>query len=231
MTRTLFSLALLALAFSGLASADDPDPAPNPFQDDWDKPVDPDKDCTFKLGRGGLTITVPGKDHGLAFERGRMNAPRLLRDVEGDFRAEVRVSGNFTPSAASSAPGRVPFLGAGLVLMADEKTYVRLERAAFRRDEVSTYANWELRQDGTWVLAGSASVCPLKQKATHLRLERRGDRLVASVSEDGKEWKEFDPLEVKLPAKLKLGMTANSTCTHVFSPHFDRFEFRKLRRD
>ena len=34
--------------------------------------------------------------------------------------------------------------------MADEKTYIRLERAASRRDEVTTYANWELRRDGKW---------------------------------------------------------------------------------
>lgn len=230
MSRTIRSLACLALACAAFAG--EPDPEPNAFHDGWDKPTDPDKDCAFKKEKGGLTITVPGKDHGLAIERGRMNAPRLLREVTGDFVAEVRVSGAFTPSATSTAAGRTPFPGAGLVLVADEKTYVRLERAAFRRDEVSTYANWELRQDGKWVLGGDASVCPLQQKATHLRLERRGDKLLASVSEDGKEWKALPPLEVKLPAKLKLGVTANSTCTDPFSPHFDRFRLRKVvRRD
>ncbi len=230
MTRLLL-LASLALACAALASDNGPDPEPNPFQDGWDKPIDPDKDCKFRRQRGGLTIAVPGKDHGLAFERGRMNAPRLLRTVEGDFLIQVRVSGALTPSDLSSAPSRVPFLGAGLVLMASEKTYVRLERAAFRRDMVSTYANWELRRDGDWVLAGDASVCPLKGEAAYLRLERKGDSLLASVSEDGKEWKQLPALELKLPAKLKLGVTANSTCTEPFSPHFDRFELRKPKRD
>jgi regulation of enolase protein 1 (concanavalin A-like superfamily) len=229
MSRSLCSLVFLALACAVFAA--DVDPEPNPFESGWDKPTDPDKDCTFKREKGGLTIGVPGKDHGLAFERGRMNAPRLLKDVEGDFVAEVRVGGAFTPSAMSSAAGRIPFLGAGLVLMVDEKTYVRLERAAFRRDEVSTYANWELRRDGTWVLAGDASVCPLKEKVTHLRIERKGDKLLGAVSEDGKSWTDLSPLEVKLPAKVKVGVTANSTCTEPFSPHFDRFKLRRLKRD
>jgi regulation of enolase protein 1 (concanavalin A-like superfamily) len=229
MRRFLCSLACLALACAAFAG--DPDPEPNPFLDGWDKPVDPDKDCKFEREKGGLTITVPGKDHGLAIERGRMNAPRLVKDIEGDFLAEVRVSGPLTPSAASAAPGRTPFLGAGLVLMADEKTYVRLERAAFRRDGVSTYVNWELRRGGEWVLAGSASVCPLKGKSAHLRLKRMGDKLLASASEDGKHWTDLSPLEVKLPARLKLGVTANSTCTEPFSAHFDRFRLRKGKRD
>jgi regulation of enolase protein 1 (concanavalin A-like superfamily) len=229
MSRLLCPLACLALL--GAAFASDPDPEPNPFESGWDKPVDPDNDCKFQREKGGLTITVPGKDHGLAFERGRMNAPRLVKDVEGDFRAEVRVSGAFVPSATSTAAGRTPFLGAGLVLMADEKTYVRLERASFRRDTAPLYANWELRRGGEWVLAGDSSVCPLKEKSTYLRLERKGDRLLASVSEDGKDWTDLPPLEVKLPAKVKLGVTANSTCTEPFSPHFDRFKLRKGKRE
>ncbi len=226
MTRLLL-LASLALACAALASDNGPDPEPNPFQDGWDKPIDPDKDCKFRRQRGGLTIAVPGKDHDLAIERNLMNTPRLLRPVEGDFVAEVRVSGKFVPSTDSTTTERIPFVGAGLVLMADDNTYVRLERAALRRGEVKTYANWELRREGRWELAGRADVMPLKEEATYLRLERKGDKLLASVSEDGKEWKELPALELKLPAKLKLGVAAGTTSTEEFSPHFDRFRLRK----
>jgi regulation of enolase protein 1 (concanavalin A-like superfamily) len=218
----------LACAF---ALAGDPDPEPNPFAAGWDKPTDPDKDCTFKKEKGGLTITVPGKDHDLAIERKLMNTPRLLRTVEGDFVAEVRVSGKFVPSDGSTTSERIPFVGAGLVLMADDNTYVRLERAALRRGEVQTYANWELRKDGVWQLRGRADIRPLKEKATYLRLERKGDKLLASVSEDGKEWSDLDPLELKLPAKLKLGVAAGTTSTEKFAPHYDRFRLRTGKRD
>jgi hypothetical protein len=70
--------------------------------------------------------------------------------------------------------------------MADDKTYVRLERAALvKGGETKTYANWELRQDGKWVLAGAEAVQPLEDKPTYLRLERKGDKLSAAVSHDG----------------------------------------------
>lgn len=225
MSRTLCALVLVAAAHAA-------DPEPNPFSSGWDKPVDPDGDCKLVRERGGLTIKVPGKDHDLGVERGRMNAPRLLRDVRGDFVAEVRVGGKFAPSDPSATPERIPFVGAGLVLMDGEKTFARLERAAMRTGgEVKTFANWEMREGGKWVLAGHASVCPLKGKVTYLRLERRGDKLLASVSEDDKEWTELKALEVKLPAKLKLGVAAISTSSEPFAPHLDRFKLRKGKRE
>jgi regulation of enolase protein 1 (concanavalin A-like superfamily) len=220
------TLTLLAAAF---ACAAGPDPEPNPFQSGWDKPVDPDRDCKFKVEKGGLTIELPGKDHDLGVERKVMNAPRLLRDVEGDFVAELRVGGSFAPSAGSTTTERVPFVGAGLLLILDDNTYVRLERAALRRGEVKTYTNWELRRDGKWELSGTTDVKPLTEKHTHLRLRRKGDRLLGAVSEDGKDWTELSPLEVKLPAKVKLGVAACTTSSEPFAPHFDRFRLRTLK--
>jgi hypothetical protein len=108
--------------------------------------------------------------------------------------------------------------------MADEKTYIRLERATLVTcGAAKTYANWELREDGKWVLAGDASLQPLEDKATYLRLERKGDKFLATVSHDGKEWKELKPLELKLPAKLKLGVSGGGTSMDVFAPCFDKF--------
>ncbi len=71
-----------------------------PFDADWDKPVDPDHDCKFLVGKNMLTIEVPGKDHDLGADRGVMNAPHLFRDVEGDFTAQVRVDGDFSSGGA-----------------------------------------------------------------------------------------------------------------------------------
>jgi regulation of enolase protein 1 (concanavalin A-like superfamily) len=228
MNRTLCTSAWLVAACAACA-APPADPT-KPFEGGWDRPVDPDRDCKFRRDKGALTIEVPGKDHDLGIERGLMNSPRLLRDVEGDFVARVRVGGTFVPSATSTTTQRIPFVGAGLVLMAGERTYVRLERAAMRwQGAVKTYANWELRQDGRWVLRGDASVCPLEDKETFVRLERRGDKLLAAVSHDGKKWTELKPLEVKLPAKLKLGVAAGTTSTEPFLPRFDQFELGEGR--
>ncbi|HEY7313954.1 MAG TPA: hypothetical protein VH643_31685 [Gemmataceae bacterium] len=225
MSRSVFTAVFLLTNGIVLAA---PIPAVQTWVKGWDKPVDPDEDCKFIRDKGTLTIEVPGKDHDLGVERGLMNSPRLLRDVEGDFVAQVRLSGTFRPSNKSTSTKRLPFVGAGLLLMADEKTYVRLERAALLKGgEVKTYANWELRRNGKWVLAGAERVQPLEDKPTYLRLERKSDQLLASVSHDGKEWKELNPLEAKLPAKLKLGVSAGGTSMDVFAPRFDQFKLRQ----
>lgn len=227
MSRAILSVAYLLCACIALAA---PAPANVPWVTGWDKPVDPHKDCKFVRDKDTLTIEVPGKDHDLGIERGLMNSPRLLRDVEGDFVAQVRVSGTFKPSQNSTSNERLPFVGAGLLLMADEKTYIRLERAALRiQCQVKTYANWELRQDGKWVLAGDGSVT-LEDKETYLRLERKGDKFLASVSHDGKEWKEIKPLELQLPPKLKLGVSGGGTSMDVFAPRIDQFQLTQKGR-
>jgi hypothetical protein len=75
----------------------------------WGATIDPDGDCKFGLGGNRLTITVPGTDHGLGVERGQMNAARVLKEIEGDFIIQVRVSGNFPKGGEErrrGTPGR-----------------------------------------------------------------------------------------------------------------------------
>jgi hypothetical protein len=146
--------------------------------------------------------------------------------------AQVRVGGAFQPSATSTTTERIPFVGAGLVLMDGEKTYVRLERAALvKGGELKTYANWELRQDGKWILMGEAKVRPLEEKETYLRLERKGDKVLGSVSEDGKTWHALNPIDLKLPRKVKLGVAAGTTSTDTFSPRYDGFKLTQAGGD
>src|SRR4051794_6272305 len=85
----LFAAAVLA------APAPRPRP-PTPWVTGWDKPVDPSGDCRFDRDGDRLTISVPGKGHELNYER-PMTAPQLLRDVEGDFDVQVRVTATFLP--------------------------------------------------------------------------------------------------------------------------------------
>ena len=77
---------------------------------------------------------------------------------------------------------------------------------------------------------GAESVLPLEDKATYLRLTCEGDNLLASVSHDGKEWKELNTLEVKLPAKVKIGVAAGGTSMDVFTPRFDQFKLTQKSR-
>src|SRR5262249_36323812 len=81
-----------------------PPPAPHLTLRDWGSAVDPDGDCTFTIKPNALTIAVPGSDHVLGVERGRMNAPRVLREITGDFIAQVRVAGDFPAGARTLVP-------------------------------------------------------------------------------------------------------------------------------
>jgi hypothetical protein len=191
----------------------------------WGTAVDPDGDCKFTVEKGKLTITVPGGDHDIAIERPRMNSPRVLLPVAGDFIAQVRVSGDYPKGATSNAADRTPYFGAGLLLWQDEKTYVRLERA----DLVSGgqnhhYASWELRKAGEWVRAGDASEKPLADGPTWLRLERRGARVFGSVGTDGVNWTALEPIEVELPRDLRVGVSAGHDTPIPFSPTFEGFQ-------
>src|SRR5262245_45813415 len=55
---------------------------------------DPEKDSRWTLKDGELRVSLPRADRLLGVERqgATNNAPRVLREVEGDFTAVVRVS-------------------------------------------------------------------------------------------------------------------------------------------
>ncbi len=77
------------------------------------------------------------------------------------------------------------------------------------------------------MLSGNASLKPLEDKETFLRLERRGDQVLGSVSQDGKDWYTFIPIEVELPEAVKIGVAACNTSSKPFAPRFDRFQLKQ----
>src|SRR3954468_24780799 len=94
--------------------------------DGWGTPVDPDGDWPIRAGDGKIPIGVPPGMHDLWYGRQeaarRFNAPRVLREVEGDFVAQVRVTADW------GLGGQPTFNGAGLLVWDSERQYIRLER-------------------------------------------------------------------------------------------------------
>lgn len=194
-----------------------------PWVEGWDRAVDPDGDCEFEPHREKLAITVPLKAHDLVYKLGRMNSPRLLRDVKGDFTTEVWVRGTFEPASQPTIPDRTPFLGAGLLIMADEKTYIRFERASYFRDDKTThYTNCGVHDAGDWRKPDNRSYVPLLDKPACLQIERRGDQVRLRVMQ-GKDWTELPPINIALPDRVKVGVSATSTSAVVFRPEFEHF--------
>ncbi len=216
-------LCALVAAGGGLLAA--PAPAFKPWVHGWYGPVDSFGDCRFRRDGARLTISIPNREHySVDRDEGLLNSPRLLRDAVGDFRVRCRVGGDFRPSET----GELYLVRIAGILVTDEKTFVRLGRAAFSDSGEPTCfhlvafhkkpsSNWEVRQ-GT----------PL-EKPAYLQLERQGDLLLGYESKDGKDWQQLGkPLEIKFPRKVKVGVTAESVAPGPFVAVFDQFELNPL---
>ena len=230
MCRSIFALVLLLATCTILAA-----PAPKSA---WERPVDPDRDCKFAIKGGTVTIELPGTDHDLAPKRKRFNAPRLLREVEGDFVMQVRVSGSFRPSAKSSVEGEDPSVAAGLVLIPADENCVRREYGAYRRKgEQRTCPALRMRgeriynMEMDWQLPWKPDPAAEKEAHIYLGLERQGDFIYEADSPDGKKWTYSFKVRIKdLPAKVKVGLAAYSTSTEPFKVTFDQFKLIKGER-
>ncbi|HWE37579.1 MAG TPA: DUF1349 domain-containing protein [Isosphaeraceae bacterium] len=195
----------------------------------WGEAVDPDGDCTFTPdGSKTLTIAVPAKLHDLNADISRWNAPRVLREVDGDFVVTVKVTGKFEPANPSTNPKSIPFNGGGLFVWHDGDNYIRLERGAGRRgNKVNTFSIYEEREGGH---RGAVHNGGLPVGSVFLRLERRGKRIVGATSPDGKKWSVLKPIDVDWPSKLKVGLDAINSSSTPLTVRFEQFQLKQAGR-
>jgi serine/threonine protein kinase/regulation of enolase protein 1 (concanavalin A-like superfamily) len=190
----------------------------------WGDAVDPDGDCKFELEphEDLVRIIVPGKPHLLSAEIGYVNAPRLLRDIKGDFDLIVRVAGTGNPGGKANTTVFSAYHGAGLLIWQDQENYVRLEIAAdLWHTKPRPYVNFEYRKDGA--LATSSGLAN-RDGSNYLRLKRRDDEIFASFGPDGLRWTSFAPLIVRLNNRLKVGVSAISSSTKPLTAEFAGLE-------
>lgn len=233
MNRLSLTLMLIIVPVLALAA-----PVPKDPLAAWGKPVDPAKDCKFEAKADKLKISVPGgsNPHDLSTElNSPMDAPRVVKDFEGDFQVEVSVNGFSVPEGTAGGTERnVAFWGAGFLVWQDDKNYVRLERAMFRRDDqMPCYISFELRRNGEFVKYGSPEDGTLDpKKGATLRLKRKGSVFTAAVSEDaGKTWNELKPLDAEFDKKVQVGVIAVNTAKADFAPEFEKYSLGELKDD
>jgi regulation of enolase protein 1 (concanavalin A-like superfamily)/predicted RNA-binding Zn-ribbon protein involved in translation (DUF1610 family) len=195
----------------------------------WGAVTDPSGDCTFTAETSRLVVKVPGGIHNLNPNRG-MQAPRVLKMVNGDFVAQIKVTGDFKPGEKAVADQHSSFNGAGLLAWQDEKNYIRLERNRWYVPAEQKYACYppllEYYKNGEYQGADPDSTLDefFKGRSTWLRLERKGDKVIASYSHDGKEWTEAKEITVELPAELSVGVAAINTSAEPFTVEFDEYK-------
>jgi regulation of enolase protein 1 (concanavalin A-like superfamily) len=224
-----FRVLVVGLAVCFIAAACSAEDKPTTFRG-WGTLTDPDNDCTVKEEAGKLTMTVPGGTHDLNQALGGMKAPRILQPVEGDFRVQVKVSGEFAPGDKAADARAVPFNGAGLLIWQDEKNYLRLERNIWWVAQAEKTARYppliEYYKDGQYQETNPMGTFDefFKGRSTWLKLDRRGDKVTASYSHDGKDWTAAKEITVELPKKIQLGVAAVNTSTKPFKVEFEEFK-------
>ena len=211
--RFLFAFLTLGLIGATLAAEDE---KPRSIKG-WGDVIDTAGDCSVKGDERWLTIEVPGGTHDLNPSLGGTDAPRVLKEVEGDFVVQVKVTGDFKPGEESASPDTSPFNGAGLLIWQNSRNFIRLERNAWWVRDAGAYACYpplfEYHKDGQLqdTNPDGARDDFFKGRSTWLKLERREGKLSASYSHDGKEWTEVKQIDVELPRKVQVGVAAVNT--------------------
>ncbi len=151
----------------------------------WGKAEDPAGDCKFASTRDTLSISVPGTYHGLSTVSKNFLAPRVLRNVSGDFSIEVQLK-CFRPLASgtsitATAPNdKMAYLG--LLIWQDEKNFIRFTQAADsdrQRQVVQLHVGATLNNEVTY---------EFDIEYLHLKVSRIGKVFSVAVSEDGQRW-------------------------------------------
>ncbi len=218
-------LGSLALGETRVRATGTPEPEPQGTKlAGWGLAIDPDKDCKFTPQSQSMTIDVPAAWHDMGGALHKFNAPRVLREVDGDFVLTVKVGGDFKPGARSTNPKAVPYLAGGILLWSDSDNFIRLERAAMRRggriNATVAFEEWE----GGY--SGAVHNELFREGDCYLRLERRGSRILGAISSDGTAWKPLKPIDTVWPTKLKVGLMAISTSSDPFSVLFAQFDLK-----
>lgn len=193
----------------------------------WGTVTDLLGDCTVKADGQKLLVRVPGGTHDLNRNVGGLSAPRILQSIEGDFLIEVTVVSDFQPGHESAAAETRPFNSAGLLVWQDEKNYIRLERNRWWAAEGNDYACYppliEYYRDGVFQESNPTPTWAsfFEGKSTWLRLERKGDVVTASFSQDGKKWRQAKRLKTDLAKQLQVGVMVVNTSTKELVVEFD----------
>ena len=213
-------LGSLALGPGGVRAAGKPEPEPTGKNlPGWGLAIDPDKDCEFRPDDKTLTIQVPGTWHDLNPNTNKLNSPRVVWTVEGDFVLSVKVAGDFKPAGKSTNPKGVPFNGGGILVWNNTDNFIRLERGAmFRNGKVGTFILFEEREAG---YGGAVNNEVYAGGPCYLRMERKGSRISGALSLDGSKWKQLLPIDTLWPAQLKIGLSAINSSSAPMAVRFE----------
>jgi hypothetical protein len=224
-SRSLACCVLLALAGIGAGQVGTQVTLPG-----WGEFVDPAGDCKAIVTDDRLTITVPGTPHNLNPLPGWNNllAPRVVQDVDGDFRIDVKVlpSGMPKPNTSSNPEKPASYVAGGIVIWQDGDHFSRVLRAA-NGERNEFFIHIENFSGGKIVSGGNLK---LEDKAIYLRVERRNGKLAFYRSVDGGSYLVMRPNgpEFGLAGKVRAGVAVINSTTAEIRQEFEALKLSAL---
>jgi hypothetical protein len=154
---------------------------------------DRNKGARYELDGDKLRIFVPPPSMvDRRFDPRPVSTPRIWQDVTGDFTAVVQIAGHRGCG--------------GLVAWADLENHLAVSRGC-----ANDRSQFQLVYCYTNSVRTAAPVAAPKPEApAYLRLTRKGKRLTAGYSPDGKEWVDFIPDDVEWGETIKVGLFAKN---------------------
>lgn len=176
-----------------------------------------------RLEGGSLVLSSAGVFADYWNDVANRAAPRVMREIEGDFTAEVTVVPNFDLSPAWSRNPDQTFQSSGLVLDAGDQRWIRWEHGLWK-----TIDGHKLREE--FFRSGKNSVSDRATdlwdpgKPVRLRLARHGDFFNTSWSQEGGPWVESPAfLELGWPRKVRVGLLVVNGVTRPLHTRFTDF--------
>jgi len=156
-----------------------------------------DRILGYLPSHGGLEICAA---NGRDLFHLNMSAPRLIREISGDFAVEVCVS---------SASDEKPRMG-GLLVWKDRDNFLRFEKGVHGQHEVRLhgYVGGKYQIAGRGLLSSTGGQSVARDEAVHLRLERTGEHFSAYCSVDGENWLTCGKLALLLADPIQIGIHA-----------------------
>jgi regulation of enolase protein 1 (concanavalin A-like superfamily) len=186
---------------------------------------DTDKGAEFRNVGDVLHISLLSEPRLLAPFRRIANAPRVWREVRGNFTATVRVSfpirPTLPPTHKDAAESRA---GGGLVVWLGDENFLTVTRDERACDgEPGEYFRSEFCRKG--ITAGSADYAA-PAAAGYVRVYRWAKGLECSYSRDAKKWTPVGSYAIAWDEDLKVGVVAENGFRAPFDVAFDEYKLK-----
>lgn len=158
--------------------------------------IDPkgDAKADLKSKPGSLRVACTDGNDLASFTN--LDAPRLLRNIRGDFELEVTLE--FQP--------KISYQGAGLLIWEDSRSFLRLERACGGVGGGAGGVRFDRQEYGNFAAVAGTVAHPTEAPIVELKIKRVGRRFQGFWREPGKEWQSVGTADTTIATNVQVGL-------------------------